>query len=135
MSQTYQRILIHPDAATKPAPGAPCNGCGLCCLMEPCPLGILLSRRRRGTCVAVRWDDQLHQYRCGALSEPEGILKSALPFPFRYAARGLSWFLAKVAGRWIAVSQGCDSTLELVELPGQSAAAQDSPTMDNNGSA
>jgi hypothetical protein len=49
-------IKIHPDAPPKPAVGAPCNGCGVCCLAEPCPLGVILSRRLKGACVALRWD-------------------------------------------------------------------------------
>jgi len=37
-------ILIHPEAPAKPPLGAPCNGCGVCCLAEPCPVGVLVSR-------------------------------------------------------------------------------------------
>ena len=48
-------VWLQPSAPPKPAEGAPCNGCGLCCLAEPCPLGMLVSRRRTGACVALRW--------------------------------------------------------------------------------
>ena len=41
-------VWLHAEAPPKPAEGAPCNGCGLCCLAEPCPLGVLVSRRRTG---------------------------------------------------------------------------------------
>jgi hypothetical protein len=48
-----QRIIyLQPAAPPKPAMGAACNGCGLCCLAEPCPLGIWVSRRRTGACKA-----------------------------------------------------------------------------------
>jgi len=43
-------IWLHRDALPKPDFGAPCNGCGVCCASEPCPLGVLLSWRRRGRC-------------------------------------------------------------------------------------
>jgi hypothetical protein len=48
-------IRIEPLAPVKPATGSPCNGCGVCCLAEPCPLGMLVSRRRHGRCSALRW--------------------------------------------------------------------------------
>ena len=51
----WQVVHWHPEAPPKPPEGAPCNGCGLCCLAEPCPLGMLVSRRRTGACVALRW--------------------------------------------------------------------------------
>jgi hypothetical protein len=129
MSQKHQVILIHPDAASKPAPGAPCNGCGVCCLLEPCPLGVVLSRRRDGACIAVRWDIEAHQYRCGALSAPADVLQQVLPRPLRHLASILSPGLAALAKRWIAVGQGCDST---VELDGPVAASETSSTMRND---
>lgn len=133
MPKTYQHILIHPDAASKPTPGAPCNGCGVCCLVEPCPLGMVLSRRRRGACVALRWDDEVHQYRCGALTEPTGVLREVLPELLTRRAPWLSVRLAPVlrrhAKRWIAAGQGCDSSVEPFAPHGQPAGADDSPTM------
>ncbi|MBX3606352.1 MAG: hypothetical protein KF788_13820 [Piscinibacter sp.] len=87
-----QIIRVHADAPLKPAPGADCNGCGVCCLAEPCPLGMLLSLRRTGACRMLRWDDGAGRYRCGAL-----------------AARG--W--APIVRRWIAAGRGCDCTLEI----------------------
>jgi hypothetical protein len=86
-----QVIQVHPLAAAKPPVGAPCNGCGLCCLAETCPVGIVLSRSRSGPCKALRWDAAEHQYRCGALGT------------------GLQ---ARVIGRWIAAGAGCDCDLE-----------------------
>lgn len=129
MSKIHQVILIHPDAAPKPGPGAPCNGCGVCCLLEPCPLGMVLSARRHGACIAVRWHRDAHQYRCGALSEPEEVLHDLLPRPLRRLAPWLSSGLARLAKRWIAVGEGCDST---VELDGPVATSETSSTMRND---
>lgn len=116
MSKNHQVIHIHRNAAPKPLPGAPCNGCGLCCLLEPCPLGVILSRRRRGACVAVRWHDDVQQYRCGALCEPVAVLQRVVPARLqRLSPRltaGLAPVLARWARRWIAVGQGCDSSLQ-----------------------
>ncbi len=86
-------ILLHPDAPAKPAVGAPCNGCGICCAAEPCPLGMLLSLKRRGACRMLRWDDGMRLYRRGALA-------------------GAGRWRGLVA-RWIASGRGCDCSLEL----------------------
>lgn len=107
-------IHVQPHAAPKPAPGAPCNGCGICCLSEPCPLGMLLSRRRSGACMALRWEAQLRQYRCGAMTAPQDVLRQALP-P-RLSGLGavlLVPLLTRMVRRWIAAGQGCDSSLEV----------------------
>ena len=75
----WQVVHLHPGAPPKPPEGAPCNGCGVCCLLEPCPLGMVLSRKRRGACVALRWQDDARQYRCGAVMAPKEVLQLALP--------------------------------------------------------
>ena len=93
-----QVVHWHPEAPPKPAEGAPCNGCGLCCLAEPCPLGMLLTGRRSGPCALLRWDEAARCYRCAAISEaPEG------------AWGGLR---RRLAARWIAAGQGCDAALQ-----------------------
>lgn len=90
-------IDIHPDAPQKPALGAPCNGCGVCCLAEPCPLGVLISRRRHGACDALQWDGE--RYVCGALTAQPGGLRG--------------WWVR----RWIAAGAGCDCSLEPAGKP------------------
>ncbi len=100
-----QVIHIHPAAPAKPALGAPCNGCGLCCLAEPCPLGQVISRKRSGACDALRWDPAQSLYRCGVLSEPESVLGTR----WRWAAP----LLRRLARRWIAAGVGCDATLQV----------------------
>ena len=112
MPRIRQIILIHAEAPHKPVPGAPCNGCGVCCLLEPCPLGVLLSRRRQGACVALRWHESRAQYRCGALTAPVDVMQAVLPRALQGLANWLSPGLARLAKRWIAVGQGCDSTVE-----------------------
>jgi hypothetical protein len=87
-------IRIHPQAPAKPGVGAACNGCGVCCLAEPCPVGMLVSGRVRGACSALRWDDAARRYRCG-------LMASSRPL------------LSRLATRWIAAGRGCDSSAEV----------------------
>jgi hypothetical protein len=94
-------ILLRPEAPAKPQSGFPCNGCGWCCAAEPCPLGMLVSRRRRGACAALVWDDAQGLYRCGVLQEPARFL----PWLPRAWAR-------RLVQRWIAASRGCDADYE-----------------------
>jgi hypothetical protein len=100
-------ILIEPEAPAKPALGAPCNGCGLCCLHAPCPLGVLVSRRWRGACAALRWDATQRRYQCGLL------------VPTR-PPRGPRWWRVMVHAllrRWIAAGQGCDADVVAENIP------------------
>ncbi|HWT54024.1 MAG TPA: hypothetical protein VN066_04390 [Rhodocyclaceae bacterium] len=98
-----QIIHLHPAAPDKPAEHAPCNGCGVCCASEPCPMGILVSRKRKGACAALVWNDQTRQYRCGLIETPR-----------RYLAPGLRWLapaLKRLAHRYISAGSGCDCSL------------------------
>ena len=106
-------IHIHPLAPDKPATGVPCNGCGVCCLVEPCPLGMVLSGKRRGACVALRWSEAQGVYRCGALTSPKEVVVNALPRYLRWVAPVCAGVLAALARRWIAAGAGCDSSIEL----------------------
>jgi hypothetical protein len=100
----HQVIHIHPDAPLKPTLGDACNGCGVCCLAEPCPLGQVISRKRSGACDALRWSDGDGLYRCGVLSDTEALLG----LRWRWAAP----LLRRLARRWIAAGVGCDATVE-----------------------
>jgi hypothetical protein len=101
----WQVVHLHPEAPVKPAFGAPCNGCGVCCLAEPCPVGMVVSRRRRGACVALRWDAAQSRYLCGMVSAPQDVLG------LRW--RWLSPWIARAALRWIAAGVGCDARLDI----------------------
>lgn len=111
----YSTISIHPLAPAKVAVGAACNGCGVCCLFAPCPLGIVLSGRRSGSCDALRWDAGQGQYRCGAIVAPGEVLTQSLPRGLRGMAPMLAPVLRRVGLRWIAAGFGCDSNLEVEE--------------------
>ena len=98
-------IYLQPDAPAKPAAGAACNGCGVCCAWQPCPLGVLVSGHRQGACAALRWDAASALYRCAMVQAPETAWP-ALP-------RLLRPLLARLAQRWIAAGAGCDCDAEV----------------------
>jgi hypothetical protein len=98
-TQATQVIHMEPLAAAKPPMGAACNGCGLCCLAEPCPLGVVLSRSRTGPCKALQWDETHRQYRCGALG---GVPPNSW----------LGRLKTRLVLRWIGAGVGCDCDLE-----------------------
>ncbi|APW36925.1 hypothetical protein RD110_06730 [Rhodoferax koreense] len=106
-----QVIHIHPAAPVKPAFGTPCNGCGVCCLSAPCPVGMLVSRRRSGACSALVWEADDSLYRCGMVRDPLSQLG------WRDAPRGWSAWLGRRMRRWIAAGEGCDADVS-VERPG-----------------
>lgn len=102
---TQRRLLmLHVQAPPKPAAGAACNGCGVCCAWQPCPAGMLVSRRRHGACAALLWDAYAARYRCG-LASGARALWPGLP-------RSVERALAQLARRWIAAGTGCDCDLE-----------------------
>ncbi|MFZ5529146.1 MAG: hypothetical protein ACOZE7_21065 [Pseudomonadota bacterium] len=103
----HQVIHIHPEAPAKPAAGQPCNGCGVCCLAEPCPVGMLVSRKRHGACKALVWVEADHRYRCGLMlagQRGSGLWRKA-------------WH--RWAARWISAGSGCDASLEIEAAPEQ----------------
>ncbi len=101
----YPVIYLQALAPAKPAPGAACNGCGVCCAWQPCPLGMLVSGRRHGACTALRWQAGAQRYHCAVLAAPQALWPR-LPALLRPALRWL-------ARRWIAAGVGCDSDLEV----------------------
>jgi hypothetical protein len=110
-------IHIRSAAPRKPARGEPCNGCGVCCLAAPCPLGMLLSRRTQGDCAVLAWDEVHELYRCGALSQAQQVLQQALPRWLNFLVRPLSVALSRLGRRWIAANLGCDSELDAKLVP------------------
>lgn len=106
-----RRVLRQAGAPPLPAPGQPCNGCGLCCLAEPCPLGMVLSRRRRGACARLRWSEAQQRYRCGVLDAAAQAVGAAQGWR---GARARLW--QALVRRWIAAGSGCDASLEVVAV-------------------
>jgi hypothetical protein len=103
----HRVVEIHLEAPPKPPEGAACNGCGLCCLAEPCPLGMLISRSRHGACRALLWNEGDGRYHCGAVTTPERFLA--------WLPSGLAHRLAR---RWIAAGDGCDAGIDMVSPSG-----------------
>jgi hypothetical protein len=99
----HRVIHLHPEAPAKPAVGEACNGCGVCCAAEPCPIGMLVSRRRHGSCAALVWMESARAYRCGMVIEPQRYLQ----------ARWMAQVLGRAALRLIAAGQGCDCSLSV----------------------
>lgn len=100
-----QTIRIHAAAPPKPVWGATCNGCGVCCAAEPCPIGVLVSGRRSGSCKALEWRDAEQRYVCGVVSAPE-----------RYLGVGsgrIGQALSALARRMISAGTGCDSDAQI----------------------
>ena len=78
----------------------------MCCAAEPCPVGVLVSRRRSGACAALLWNEATSRYTCGLISDPQRVL-------------GLRWHMATrlisaLAARLVSAGKGCDSDAECV---------------------
>ncbi|MBC3921029.1 hypothetical protein H8L32_26435 [Undibacterium sp. CY18W] len=94
-------IWLQANAPMKPLLGQPCNGCGVCCAAEPCPVARVFLWQLRGSCLALEWHADVQQYRCGMLVQPATYLRW-LPTSWQ------AWF-AKRVRRWIAAGTACDS--------------------------
>jgi hypothetical protein len=90
-----------PLLATKPSFGAPCNGCGLCCLSEQCRVSIK-EFGAQDVCPAL--ETEQGRYWCGLMIHPS-----------KYGAGGeLAQHVGEecAAGFWrsyIGAGKGCDS--------------------------
>ncbi|UTH75213.1 hypothetical protein [Chromobacterium sp. IIBBL 290-4] len=92
-------IWLQAAAPAKPAPGQPCNGCGVCCAAAPCPLSRLLLGHKTGPCPALKWETP--HYRCGLIMHPRSHLRR-LPAWLELGFR-------RLARRYLAIGAGCDS--------------------------
>jgi len=101
----HQSIELHALSPSKPRLDQPCNGCGVCCAAEPCPVAVVFLFQRTGRCRALIWQDATQRYLCGMVAAPH--LYSIL----------IPKLLSKVMGgiflRRIASGIGCDSEIEL----------------------
>jgi hypothetical protein len=109
-------LQIHPAAPAKPREGAPCNGCGVCCLAEPCPMSAVLTLRRHGPCQWLQWHTDSRTYRCGVLASTD---PSSLPPQAPGWKRWGLQRLHRAARRWIAAGHGCDCSME--DAPAETA--------------
>lgn len=94
-------IRLRVEAPPRPAAGQPCNGCGVCCAAEPCPLGAWRSGRRSGRCRLLKWDPAERRYACGAVLDPRRVLRWLPP----------AW-TRRLVLRWIAAGAGCDCSFD-----------------------
>jgi hypothetical protein len=114
-----QIIHIHLEAPPKPALGEPCNGCGVCCLAEPCPVGVLVSRRWKGACAALVWSDEARRYHCGLLRGPDRAAASPGATGWRmWQARLIQSLWQRWVRRMISAGSGCDASMEVTPSPG-----------------
>lgn len=99
-------VVIHLQrtAPDKPAEGEACNGCGVCCALETCPVARLRFWRKNGPCPALLWCADEANYRCGMLLEPQRFV-GVLP-------RVGEQLVGRLMRRWIAAGQGCDCSAE-----------------------
>lgn len=104
MTTEITEIRLYAAAPEKPVVGAPCNGCGVCCSLMPCPLSRWLLRHCRGSCPALTWLAEEQRYGCGLVIRPAAFLTWLPP---RWAG-----FARLFARRWIAVGVGCDCDAE-----------------------
>jgi len=119
-----QIVTLPEHAPDKPALGAPCNGCGLCCAAELCPLGRVVFGKSRGPCPALVWRAAERRHHCGLVAAPRTHLPR-LP-------RFLAPIFTRLARRWIAAGIGCDSDVSAEAVPAKpAAAAEKSPRRDS----
>jgi hypothetical protein len=95
-----QTLQLHADAPPKPAEGESCNGCGMCCAAEKCPVAWLFLPRGRGSCAALEWNGGVRRYRCGMIVHPASYIRW---LPRNWEDRAGSWFAYR-----IAAGSGCD---------------------------
>lgn len=95
-----QTLILHADAPPKPALGEPCNGCGICCIAERCPVALLYLPHGRGMCAALEWDANMRRYNCGMIVHPTSFIRW---LPRSWQGPAARWFVYR-----IAAGRGCD---------------------------
>ncbi len=102
-----QLIELHPLAPDKPDFGARCNGCGVCCAVEPCPVAFVLLFQFRGQCRALLWQEDTKRYICGMVTFPDRYVRL---IPQRWRGR-----VGRFVATRIAAGDGCDSSAVVVD--------------------
>jgi hypothetical protein len=100
-----QTITIHVLAPAKPALGEACNGCGVCCAAEPCPVSLALLWPHQTPCKALVWSEAEKRYFCGMVLKPSKFLVWLPQLADKPASR--------LFKRWISADQSCDSDATL----------------------
>ena len=100
-----QIIQIHALAPAKPALGEPCNGCGVCCAAEPCPVSLALLWPHQAPCKALIWHDVENRYLCGMVMQPSNYLVWLPIFADKFAS--------KLFKRWIVADTNCDADVSI----------------------
>ena len=101
-----QLIELHPLAPPKPDYGADCNGCGVCCAAEPCPVAFLFLFQFKGRCRALLWQNDTSRYVCGMVVCPDQYVRL---IPARLRAPMGRFFASRIAAEY-----GCDLAAEVV---------------------
>lgn len=85
----------------KPAHGSPCNGCGLCCAMEPCGVAreFIPNHPEEGPCLALEWE--AGRFSCGMIRRPSHYMR----LPNDWADGVLGEMIADALG----AGRGCDA--------------------------
>ena len=104
--ERFQTIEVHHLAPSKPSQGLRCNGCGVCCAAEPCPVAFVFLFQFRGACRALVWQDETQNYVCGMVVAPDRYVRL---IPERFREHAGKFFASR-----IAAGAGCDFPAEIV---------------------
>ena len=107
-SPNADQVIIHLElgAPHKPPVGYTCNGCGVCCALETCPIARIVFLQRKGPCPALEWSQSTSRYHCGLLVQPERYLWLARVLSGRFRS-----FIQRLMSRSISEGSGCDCTV------------------------
>jgi hypothetical protein len=104
-----QLIELHSLAPPKPDSGERCNGCGVCCAVEPCPVAYLFLFQFKGSCRALLWQNDASRYVCGMVACPDQYVSW---LPQRWRERTGRFFASRIASGY-----GCDLAAEVIDTP------------------
>jgi hypothetical protein len=102
---TYQIIHIKAEAPIKPPIGEACNGCGVCCIAEPCPVSLVFLWPHQAPCKALVWSKENQRYFCGMVLQPSNYIA--------WLPTRLDNMFSKMVKRWIAANSHCDADVSL----------------------